>query len=115
MITVDNFREEPEGGSSGPLSSYSALRALLYVPLMATNVLATVLICYKAWCVSRARYWWPVVEHLMCRAYRKDISSFTTDSSNNVTSASDYKPRFRVDRILALFIETGALYIVLMV
>lgn len=33
-----------------PIYSPSALTAMLLVPLITTNVLATALICYRAWC-----------------------------------------------------------------
>ena len=50
--------------------------------------------------------------------YRKDVKSFaTTNNSRHETLpplCAD-RSRVRVDRILALFIETGALYIALMV
>ena len=51
MITVDTLRAIDDVNANGPLYSKSALRALLYIPLLSTNVLATLLICYKAWWV----------------------------------------------------------------
>ena len=51
LLTVDSFRVELPNGSNDLLLPASALRALLYIPLMSTNVFATLLICYKAWYV----------------------------------------------------------------
>jgi hypothetical protein len=52
LITVQNLTEDPDG-LSGVMYSDNALGALLYIPLLATNVIATILICYKAWLVWR--------------------------------------------------------------
>jgi len=49
MTTIQSLRNGPAGGLTGLLLPESALKALLYTPLMTTNVLATMLICYKAW------------------------------------------------------------------
>jgi len=48
----------------------------------------------------------------MCR---KEIQSFTTSIRNDEIAQPVYKSSFRLGRVLALFIETGALYIALMV
>lgn len=51
LITIQNARFNPEH-SSDALYPPNKLRPLLYVPLLATNILATALICYKAWFVE---------------------------------------------------------------
>ena len=52
------------------------------------------------------------METRVSRLYRQDIRVFATDSS--VSSATSWS-NVRVDRTLALFIETGGLYVVFFV
>jgi len=52
MVTLDNFEMPTTTSSTVSLYPDSALRALFYVPLMGTNILATSLICFKAWYVN---------------------------------------------------------------
>lgn len=51
IVTVDSLRAVPSGSPSELMLPPSAQRSLLYIPLMGTNILATLLICYKAWYV----------------------------------------------------------------
>lgn len=48
LCTVKDLETTP-----GPESVYSpgVLAEILYIPLLATNILATAIICYRAWCV----------------------------------------------------------------
>jgi len=43
-MTIENLKTEPTR-----VPELVLVEALLYIPLMTTNVLATLLICYKAW------------------------------------------------------------------
>jgi len=54
-------------------------------------------------------------ECLLHRMHRKDIQLFTADGNDERALTRNYRSSFRVGRILALFIETGTLYIALMV
>ena len=51
VMTISSLGSPTEAGPNGLLLPESALRALLFIPLMATNVLATLLISYTAWYV----------------------------------------------------------------
>ena len=54
MITVDVFQDATATSLNKSLFPRSnGLRAVLYIPLMATNVLATTFICYKSWYMQR--------------------------------------------------------------
>ena len=53
LSTVENLQFTPDPEYFGPMYPPSALRALLYIPLVSTNLVATALICYKAWYVVR--------------------------------------------------------------
>ena len=101
------------------LCSAGDLRALLFVPLVLTNVFAISLICHKAWyvhCVdlrfskTAAHFRWPLY-----RVNRKVVQPFTDCNSNNKSRAAYTLASLRTSRNLALLIETGILYIGLMV
>jgi len=60
LMTVQQYlKYDIDLDNSGPIYPLNTLRALLYIPLIVTNALATALICYKAWYV--------VTIHLRCR------------------------------------------------
>jgi len=49
LITAENLPIASPVDSNHSMYSKNALRALLFIPLLATNVLATFLVGYKAW------------------------------------------------------------------
>lgn len=111
MTTIKDLQFEPIPHYYAGIYSRDALKGFLYIPLIATNFLATTCICYRAWCVKRFKesdidkdWRW----HIWVRFYRKDICTFTTTTSASSNSKS-------LGRIFALFIETGALYIIFFV
>lgn len=50
LITVQDLHLNPASNSySGPVYPSRALAALLYIPLVTTNLVATTVICFRAW------------------------------------------------------------------
>jgi len=78
ILSVGNLRGLTTSGSNGPLITESASRALLFVPLMVTNVLATLLICYKAWHVYQFRL--PQTKIELTRFYIGSIAKISDHS-----------------------------------
>jgi hypothetical protein len=55
LSTVEHIHVIQNLEHSGALYPPNTLRAILFIPLIATNVLATASICSKAWCVFLLR------------------------------------------------------------